>query len=168
MGRKRVTQIDAETGEVLDGLVAYVAPKRQNGFTEGWYAMAHGIGKLFAHSGLVGADFKVLFLLLDSLDFENRLLINQAAIARELGMHRQHVQRSIKQLLELGALLEGPKIGQNRSYQLNPNLAWKGSATNHRKALETVKKTRMKTARIKGVIKGGKVDSIPSPKEPTE
>lgn len=149
MGRKRVLQIDSKTGEVLDGVVAVVRPKVKNGFTEGWYAMAHGIGKVFAHSGLDGADFKVLFLLLDNLDFENRLLINQAAIARELGMHRQHVQRSIKQLVELGAILEGPKVGQNRSYQLNPNLAWKGSAANHRKA-------RMKAAKITGVIEGGK------------
>lgn len=156
MGSKKVLQIDAKTGEVLDGFVAVVRPKVSNGFTEGWYAMALGIWKIFAHSELEGADFKVFFLLLTRLDFENRLLINQAEIARELGMHRQHVQRSIKKLLELGAILEGPKVGQNRSYRLNPNLAWRGSAENHKKALEKQRKQRkqrMKAANITGVVK---------------
>ena len=153
MERKRVIQIDAKTGEVVDGFVVVVKPKIRNGFTEGWYAMALGIGKIFAHSELEGSDFKVFFLLLTHLDYENRLLINQSSIAREIGMQRQNVQRSIKKLLELGALLEGPKVGQNRSYQLNPEFGWKGSAENHKKALEKQRKQRMKAANITGVVK---------------
>lgn len=153
MGRKRVVQIDAKTGEVEDGIIVVVKPKISNGFTEGWYAMALEIGKVFAHSDLEGADFKVFFLMLTHLDFENRLLINQSEIARALGMHRQNVQRSIKKLLEMGTLLEGPKVGQSRSYQLNPNLAWRGSAANHKKALEKQRKQRMKAANITGVVK---------------
>ena len=43
-------------------------------------------------------------------------------------MHRQHVQRSIKRLIQLGIILEGVKIGISRSYRLNPSFGWKGSA----------------------------------------
>ena len=37
---KRLIQIDHDTGEVVDGFVAYVVPKRKNGFQQGWLAMA--------------------------------------------------------------------------------------------------------------------------------
>ena len=35
--------------------------------------------------------------LLGRIDFENLMVVNQAELAKELGMHRQHVQR-IKRL----------------------------------------------------------------------
>ena len=42
MTQKRFVQVDAVTGEVVEeGFVAYVAPKRQNGFGKRWFAMAH-------------------------------------------------------------------------------------------------------------------------------
>ena len=46
--------------------------------------------------------------LLSVLDYENLIQVSQADIARELDMHRQHVQRS-KQLIQLGIILEGRK-----------------------------------------------------------
>ena len=50
-------------------------------------------------------------------------------------MNRHNVNRSIKKLIELGVVLEGVKIGVSRSYRLNPNFGWKGSAKGHREAL---------------------------------
>ena len=70
--------------------------------------------------------------LLSVLDYENLIQVSQADIARELDMHRQHVQRSIKRLIQLGIILEGVKIGISRSYRLNPSFGWKGSAKGHR------------------------------------
>ena len=132
---KRLQQIDSETGEIIDGFVAYVVPKRKNGFGQGWLAMAQNGAEILAQSNLSGNDFKVLMKLLSVLDYENLIQVSQAEIARELNMHRQHVQRSIKQLLDLGIVLEGVKIGISRSYRLNPNFGWKGSAKGHREAL---------------------------------
>ena len=66
---------------------------------------------------------------------KNLIQVNQAEIARDLGMQRQNVQRSIKRLMELGVILEGVKIGVSRSYRLNPSFGWKGSAKGHREAL---------------------------------
>ena len=132
---KRLQQIDSETGEIIDGFVAYVVPKRKNGFGQGWLAMAQNGAEILAQSNLSGNDFKVLMKLLSVLDYENLIQVSQAEIARELNMHRQHVQRSIKRLLYLGIVLEGVKIGISRSYRLNPNFGWKGSAKGHREAL---------------------------------
>lgn len=132
---KRLQQIDSETGEIIDGFVAYVVPKRKNGFGQGWLAMAQNGAEILAQSNLSGNDFKVLMKLLSVLDYENLIQVSQAEIARELNMHRQHVQRSIKRLLDLGIVLEGVKIGISRSYRLNPNFGWKGSAKGHIEAL---------------------------------
>jgi biotin operon repressor len=132
---KRLQQIDLETGEIIDGFVAYVVPKRKNGFGQGWLAMAQNGAEILAQSNLSGNDFKVLMKLLSVLDYENLIQVSQAEIARELNMHRQHVQRSIKRLLDLCIVLEGVKIGISRSYRLNPNFGWKGSAKGHREAL---------------------------------
>ena len=37
---RHMQQIDQQTGEVIEGFVAYVVPKRKNGFQKGWMAMA--------------------------------------------------------------------------------------------------------------------------------
>ena len=132
---KRLQQIDSETGEIIDGFVAYVVPKRKNGFGQGWLAMAQNGAEILAQSNLSGNDFKVLMKLLSVLDYENLIQVSQADVARELNMHRQHVQRSIKRLIDLGIVLEGVRIGISCSYRLNPNFGWKGSAKGHREAL---------------------------------
>ena len=132
---KRLQQIDSETGEIVDGFVAYVVPKRKNGFGQGWLAMAQNGAEILAQSNLSGNDFKVLMKLLSVLDYENLIQVSQADVARELNMHRQHVQRSIKRLIDLGIVLEGVRIGISRSYRLNPNFGWKGSAKGHEEAL---------------------------------
>ena len=117
---KRLQQIDSETGEIIDGFVAYVVPKRKNGFGQGWLAMAQNGAEILAQSNLSGNDFKVLMKLLSVLDYENLIQVSQADVARELNMHRQHVQRSIKRLIDLGIVLEGVRIGISRSYGLTP------------------------------------------------
>ena len=137
---KRLQQIDSETGEIIDGFVAYVVPKRKNGFGQGWLAMAQNGAEILAQSNLSGNDFKVLMKLLSVLDYENLIQVSQADVARELNMHRQHVQRSIKLLIDFGIVLEGVRIGISRSYRLNPNFGWKGSAKGHREALHELLK----------------------------
>ena len=87
--------------------------------------MAQNGAEILAQSDLGANDFKVLMKLLSVLDYENLIQVSQADIARELDMHRQHVQRSIKRLIQLGIILEGVKIGISRSYRLNPSFAGK-------------------------------------------
>jgi len=156
MAHRRLGQIDMSTGEVLeDGFVAWVAPKRKNGFGTRWVAMSQDAAMTLAQSDLGTDDFRVLMSLLSRLDFENLLVLNQAEVGRELKMQRQNVQRSVKRLIGMGVLLEGPRIGVSRSYRLNPQFGWKGSARNHVIALDQERKRRMAAAGISGVIARG-------------
>ena len=64
---RHMQQIDHQTGEVVEGFVAYVVPKRKNGFGQGWLAMAQNGAEILAQSNLSGNDFKVLMKLLSVL-----------------------------------------------------------------------------------------------------
>ena len=115
---RHMQQIDHQTGEVVEGFVAYVVPKRKNGFQKGWMAMAQAM-MMLAQSNLTGNDMKVMWAMLARLDYENLIQVNQAEVSEQVGMNRHNVNRSIKKLIELGVILEGVKIGISRSYELN-------------------------------------------------
>jgi len=141
MDQRRLGQFDKATGEVLDdGIVVYVPRKRRNGF-EGWFAMSNEAVGILKHVTRVD-DFRVLMALLEQLDYENLITANQSDIARDLGMDKAQVNRAIKRLVELGAILQGPRVGVSRSYRLNPRFGWKGSARNHVIALDQERKRR--------------------------
>jgi Firmicute plasmid replication protein (RepL) len=159
VGRK-IGQIDLSTGEVLEGCVVYLVPKRRSGFGERWFAVAQEALKILKTFTRV-EDFRVLMSLLERLDYENLILANQSEIARELGIERAQVNRAIKRLQEAGAIIQGPKFGLNRSYQLNPSFGWKGSAKKHVHALDEYRQERLKVAGITKVLEGGEA------KEPT-
>ncbi|MCR1342785.1 hypothetical protein [Acidithiobacillus ferrooxidans] len=111
---------------------------------------------MLAASDLRGDDLRVLLALLGRLDFENLIQLEQVAIAERLGMQKPHVSRSIKRLIALGCLLEGPKIGRSRTYRLNPAYGWRGSSKGHHKALRTAEKAK---AAGLTVHKGGKASA---------
>ena len=58
---RHMQQIDQQTGEVIEGFVAYVVPKRKNGFQKGWMAMAQEAMMMLAQSNLTGNDMKVMW-----------------------------------------------------------------------------------------------------------
>ena len=93
--------------------------------------MAQEAMMMLAQSNLTGNDMKVMWAMLARLDYENLIQVNQAEVSEQVGMNRHNVNRSIKKLIELGVILEGVKIGISRSYRLNPNFGWKGSAKGH-------------------------------------
>ena len=100
--------------------------------------MAQEAMMMLAQSNLTGNDMKVMWAMLARLDYENLIQVNQAEVSEQVGMNRHNVNRSIKKLIELGVILEGVKIGISRSYRLNPNFGWKGSAKGHREALRAL------------------------------
>lgn len=142
---RKVTQVDLETGEDLGGFVAVVRPKQKSAF-ERHFTMNQAALELLAKT-LTGEQFKVLMMLLASLDYENFIQVAQADIAEKLEMQKTNVSRSIKGLINLGVIIEGPKIGRSKSYRLNPQFGWKGTVSNHKKALKNGL----------SVIQGGKV-----------
>lgn len=78
------------------------------------------------NKGLSGRDYDVLMTYLGLLDFGNEIQITQKEIADDLGIPQQSVARSTKRLVELKILIEGEKIGRNKTYRLNTFFAWRG------------------------------------------
>lgn len=151
MEARRLVQVDAGTGEVLeDGYVAVLFPKRRNGFGGRWFAMAQDALKVLKDIKRV-EDFRVLMAMLERLDFDNLIQVSQADVASELEMDRAQVNRAVKRLCDLGALVPGPRIGVSRSFRLNPTFGWKGSAKSHNDELQR----RMRAAGVK-VVSGGR------------
>lgn len=149
---KRVVQVDAETGEMLEGAVlGMFFPKRQNGFNGGWLAMAQDALMALAKADLGDEARRVLFAILARLDFENYLLLNQAELAESIGLKRGNFSRAVAKLEEHGIIVRGPKAGRSVTFRLNPSYGWKGSASNHREAL----RARMKASNIAGVVRPG-------------
>lgn len=140
---QRVTHSVMDTGEIMEGAVlGMFFPKRQNGFGTGWVAMAQNAMMELARSDLGAQDWRVFAAVVAKLDFENFLLLTIADLAKEIGMQRSHASDSIAKLERLGVLIRGPKAGRSSTFRLNPSFGWKGSASNHQKAL----RDRMKAA----------------------
>jgi hypothetical protein len=119
--------INLETGEIHDDLLVAFPKKRR---LEGHFVMAtqDGFLRLAKEADLTGQDYKVLFVYLANLDFENFLQISQSYIATDLGMRKQHVSDSTKRLIEKGILIKGLKVGRHQTYRLNAFYGWKGKA----------------------------------------
>lgn len=144
MAQKRMYQVDAETGELQQGFMAYVAPKRVNGFGRRWLAMAQDdfVLQLARVGGLPGDALRVFLALVTHLDYENFVLTPQSEIAAKIGMKPSHFSRGLAALVAEGVVEKGPKIGRMVSLRMSPAYVWKGSASNHRKALDDRMKAR--------------------------
>jgi hypothetical protein len=157
---------DGKTGELIGDHVPMLVPRKQRLHFEGeWIAMPQGpLMELAKARRSLGVDgYSVLLGLTGKIDFENLIIISQAELGRELGMCSQNVQRAIKKLIEMEIMFEGPRVGIHRSYRWNPNYGWKGSAKNHRKALDE----RMQKAGFRLAADNGKalIEQDPSEDE---
>jgi hypothetical protein len=137
MKHVRTAQIDPHTGEILEGAqLAVIFPKRKNGFTEGWIAMAQNPLVTLAQANIGQEAWRVFAIILGNLDYENWINLNQTELAKKLDMKQPNFARGLKSLIDEEVLLLGPKIGRNRTFRLNPQYGWKGSAKNHKEALQ--------------------------------
>lgn len=136
---------DSETGEIIDGkedgTALFIPKPRHNAFSkqEGFYTMsqaaADATAEFFARGKMTGKDAAVLFRLVALLDQQNWIEINQVEFARSLAMKKQHVNRSIGRLEDLGILNPGPKVGLHCTYRLNPLFGWKGPNKQHKNVI---------------------------------
>jgi hypothetical protein len=141
--QKRLVQVDAFTGEIEDGFVAYMAPKRRNGFVNGWVAMSQQKALIeLARADLGDEARRVLFVLLGHVEYENFIVVPQAAMAKEIGMAKSHFSRAVTRLVDEGVIERGPKVGRMVSLRLNPSYGWKGTAKNHVIALDQERNRR--------------------------
>ena len=130
---QRITQIN-DHGEIVGGFVAVIRPKQKSAFQR-HFTMNQDALRILAKE-LTGEQFKVLMLMLADLDYENFIQIAQADIADTLEMQKTNVSRAVRALLDVGVIFEGPKVGRSKTYRLNEQFGWKGTASNHKKALK--------------------------------
>ena len=130
---ERIIQINNQ-GEIIGALVAAIRHKQQTTFQRS-FTMNQDALQISAKE-LTGEQFKVLMLMLADLDYENFIQIAQADIAETLGMQKTNVSRAVRALLDVGVIFEGPKVGRSKTYRLNEQFGWKGTVTNHKKALK--------------------------------
>jgi DNA-binding transcriptional ArsR family regulator len=137
---------------------APAAPREKYKFEGGFAVMGQvSMEEIVArYSKDLGKESWLVFLMLCArLDLRNnRVIVNQAELGRRMGLTRQNVHVALKQLLEIGLILEGPKEKQSRTYSLNPEVVFRGSAKDHEREIEKYRKKRTK-ARMK-LVEGGK------------
>jgi len=131
---RRVTQIDLETGEDLGGFVAVIRPKNKSSFQR--HFTMNQAALITIANELNHDQMRVLMALLADLDYENYIQVAQVDIAETLKMQKTNVSRAMRNLLEFGVIVEGPKVGRSKTYRLNPQFGWKGTVSNHKKALK--------------------------------
>jgi DNA-binding MarR family transcriptional regulator len=57
-------------------------------------------------------ELRVLNYMMSKIGFKNDWQsLNQAELGRDLGMHRNHVSRAIKRLVDKGVIMKGVRIG---------------------------------------------------------
>ena len=136
---KNISQYDDVTGELLDGVIVYCPPKL-NAYSNGWIMSSQDALKLLAQdTDLTKYTLRVFLRICADLDFENWIYISQKDIVNELAISKGNVSTAIKQLINKGILLKGPKIGRSFGYRLNPDYGWKGKVKNlneYRKEIE--------------------------------
>lgn len=143
--------VSLETGEVEDGALVWIPRKQISQFGRGWFQMAQDtLKRLNAERKVLGLEGLVVFnALMARLDFENYIQVSQADIAEEVQMKPSNVSKAVSKLLTLGFIRQGPKVGRSYTYQLHPDLGWKGKSRHHFQAREAARAAGWK------VIDGG-------------
>lgn len=145
MRHTRIQGYIDEHGEVHEGVIPVLVGQRvPSPYGVSWMQVNQDFLREFAARRDIGLEVHRVFAYLNSrLDFENVIQVPQVEIANELGMHKQHVNRAVSRLEDLGIILRGPKVGRSSSWRLNPHAGWKGKITSLRSAqrshLELVK-----------------------------
>lgn len=148
---------DPHTGEVQQGALVWIPRREGSQFGDRWFQMAQETLKTInSHRKELGFEGVVVFnALMARLDFENFIQVSQSEIGIELDMKPSNVSRAVRKLCDLGFIRRGPKVGRSSTFQLHPELAWKGKAKKHHTAKEQ--------ARQQGwsIIEGGAADEDP-------
>ena len=83
-------------------------------------------------------DYRVRDYLMGTIGIGNYVYVNQAEVARQLNVRRATVCDSIKHLIALQILLQGPKSGRSNTYMVNPAFCFSGGLGNGIKQRQAV------------------------------
>ena len=124
MNRKKIVQIDIDTGEELRGTLVWIEdkPKSMGHFVKTYQ---NGLVTLASYR-LTGETYSVLLYLMGKLSFDNWINITQTEMGKALELAQPHVSRAMKTLIEKQIILEGPRKGRCHTYRLNYAIGYKG------------------------------------------
>lgn len=102
-----------------------------------WHKMSFEGHIYLAKSDLTGTDYRVLHMLLPSIQDGSIVYINQTHLAQDLGMKPNNVCRSIQRLIDLKIIERMNLKMTGRVYRLNPRIGWYGADNgDHVKAIK--------------------------------
>jgi DNA-binding transcriptional ArsR family regulator len=131
---------DKETGDVVGDFGAR-PPRRTK--LKNFTMLFHEASEKLARNETLGTEaFRVFLFAISYIDFDHRINLTQADIARELGLKQPNVNRAFKLLVEEGILEEVDKIGTAKIYRLAPEYGNKGRARNYQEKLQKSSKSR--------------------------
>lgn len=146
--RRRIGQIDLDTGELLEGTLAYLGTRIRSPYARGFVMTnPHALEQIAKDKELAGLPLRILMYLCSRLDFENYIQLMQTEIVEDLGIQKSDVSRSMKKLENKQIILRGPKVGHTYVWRLNPNFGWKGKVVNFEKARREVEREHLKLVR---------------------
>lgn len=94
-------------------------------------------GAILKDPSLGWAEYKLAWVLLYHIGYENSLPVCQADLAREFGFDRTALNRSLRKLREAGIVIdEGKGPGGMRILRFSAAYAWKGKARGHGRVYE--------------------------------
>lgn len=120
---------DLDTGEEIDGALVRFPKKRWPYIKWDMINQLEFIN-LAKFKDITGETFRVLFVLLGSIDYENKVTVSQKWIAEELEISTTQVHRAFKKLIEHKILLKETTKGGLKFYVISENLCWRGKVKN--------------------------------------
>jgi hypothetical protein len=133
--KKNIATIDLDTGELIEGTAVWFNKRNKHPWENDFLMNRQSFLEEFAARRDIGLQVYRVFLFLNArCDFENIIYVKQTDIAKALGMRPSHISSAIRQLKELGVILQGPIPS---TYRLNPNCGWKGKVRHLNTALST-------------------------------
>ena len=133
---------DIETGEVVD-FVAVPRSAHRSYHRGAWFVSFAAAFDQIADEAWPAGDYQVLVKLMGRLEFDNWVQVNVTALAGEMGRSRQKTSAAISRLVKRGVLTKGPRSGNTNSYQLNTDIAFRGSAESRRRVQREMDRRNM-------------------------
>lgn len=150
--------VNTATGEVLqDAYTAVLFRRKKNGFEKDTFFTMSQTKQLeiAKDATLTLTEYRVMSFVNAVLDYQNYILICQTQAAAELGMKQPQFARGLKNLMDRGYIIKGPKVGKSPTLRLNAEYGWKGDGRTHQEELLKQRKTledRKKAANITHII----------------
>lgn len=123
--------------EAQDCVKAYFVPPKKKNYPAQWVLLWQDeseVGVSMVEQAkkaeMTLTDYRVRDFLMGTIGLGNFVHVNQSEVARQLGVHKITVCKSIKRLCEMQILLKGPKSGRSSTYMVNPAFIFKGGLGN--------------------------------------